>query len=256
VFQYRLQIIAHDGIHFSLHRNPVVNDLITRYLITGPELTPLSLNRRNHLRHHRYVGTDEDDDWHYYTSSGKRPLGRFLRWLLFEAILGAVFFIGKKLLKRPAAKELQSAKSARYLSRELRKDALSILVAQAIIFAAFAATLGPWHYILFWIVPLVLVFIPLNTIRSFCEHSLPSDDARADRLFTFTSNPLERFVFAPHNMNLHYEHHVCMIVPYYKLPVLQAELRKRTGYESRTRGSYLSYLFSYAKGEAIPNRAA
>jgi len=87
-----------------------------------------------------------------------------------------------------------------------------------------------------------------DNFRSFAEHSHPEEDQAADRhrLITYASNPLERMLLAPMNMNYHTAHHLWPSIPYYNLPEADQEIRQgaeATGIEWR--GSYFAYLFRY-----------
>jgi hypothetical protein len=52
-----------------------------------------------------------------------------------------------------------------------------------------------------------------DNFRSFAEHSQTEGDSIADRhrLIAYTSNPLERMLVAPMNMNFHTAHHLWRI---------------------------------------------
>src|SRR5690349_10335803 len=65
-FQYHLNILGHDGIHFNLFENKSCNDFVTTWVLMGPQGIPLKPSRINHLHHHRTVGTLADQDRHYY----------------------------------------------------------------------------------------------------------------------------------------------------------------------------------------------
>jgi fatty acid desaturase len=88
-----------------------------------------------------------------------------------------------------------------------------------------------------------------DSIRSFAEHSHPENDAAADehRLLTYDSNPVERMLFAPMNMNYHAAHHLWVSIPYYNLPAADAEMRRHPlARELEWRTSYVGYLVRYA----------
>jgi len=60
------------------------------------------------------------------------------------------------------------------------------------------------------------------------------------------SNPLERLFVAPLNMNYHAAHHLWPSIPYYNLPLADAEIRQHpaaAGIEWRQ--TYLGYLLRY-----------
>ncbi|MES2381133.1 MAG: fatty acid desaturase [Bacteroidota bacterium] len=249
IFIYRLQIIGHDGLHYALAENKSVNDFITRYILLSPQFTPMSLNRTNHLNHHGKFATSEDADWQYYQASDKNTKSKFYMWWANVIGFGFVFKIAHKLLFGKKTDAIQK-KAANNKLEGLMKDFMAFAITQLIILTIFYFTLGWMYYFIIWVVAVFGVFIPLNTIRSFCEHSIPEpDDSATNRLYTFESNFLESFIIAPHNMNYHYEHHEYMYVPYYQLPQLKKLLMQAdNGYVEHIRLSYWShikYFFSH-----------
>ncbi|MFN4083920.1 MAG: fatty acid desaturase family protein [Bacteroidia bacterium] len=257
VFIYRLQIIGHDGLHYSLAENKKLNDFFTRYVLLAPQFTPMSLNRYNHLNHHGRFATEFDADWQYYKTADKDTKPKFYLWLLNVLGFGFVFKIAIKLLsgKKPSAKKHEAAKQT---ALELPHDLLSIALAQTVIFAVFYFTLGWQYYFIIWVLAVFGVFVPLNTIRSFCEHSIPEpDESKGNRLYTFNSNFFESFILAPHNMNYHFEHHEYMYVPYYHLPALKKLMMKEyRDYVEHIRFSYLQHMVNFFKALPILNKTA
>lgn len=109
---------------------------------------------------------------------------------------------------------------------------------------------GWWAYPALWAMPVYLFTYLPNLVRSFVEHSHPEHDDVADdhRLVTFLSNPVERMFFSPMNMNYHIAHHLWPSIPYYNLPIADAELRSkpealREGLNWRK--TYFGYLWQY-----------
>ena len=64
--QYHLNILGHDGLHFSLSSSKKANDFICRFFLHGPQGAPLTMMRSSHLNHHRNLGKDHDSDKQYY----------------------------------------------------------------------------------------------------------------------------------------------------------------------------------------------
>jgi fatty acid desaturase len=257
VFIYRLQIIGHDGLHYAIADDKDVNDFFTRYILLAPQFTPMSLNRYNHLNHHGKFATNEDADWQYYKSSDKDTRSKFYTWWLNVLCFGFVFKIARKLLFGKTAKVEVNQTSAASKGPNLVYDAFSIAIAQGVIFLIFFFTLGWQYYFLIWCLAVFGVFVPLNTIRSFCEHSIPEpDDSQSNRLYTFESGFIESFILAPHNMNYHFEHHEYMYVPYYHLPALKKLLMETDGgYTLHIRTSYIRHVFNFFKALPILKRS-
>lgn len=255
IFIYRLQIIGHDGLHYCVAENKKLNDFFTRYILLAPQFTPTSLNRFNHLNHHGKFATEADADWQYYKTVDKDTKSKFYLWALSVIGFGFVFKIAFKLLKgkqSTAAKETAAAQTA----KELPHDIFSILLAQLAIFLMFNFTLGWQYYFIIWLLAVFGVFVPLNTIRSFCEHSIAEPDhSKSNRLYTFNTNFFEAFILAPHNMNYHFEHHEYMYVPYYHLPALQQFMQTNyQSYVTHVRFSYIGHMIKFFKSLPILNK--
>jgi fatty acid desaturase len=92
-------------------------------------------------------------------------------------------------------------------------------VANAVLFAAFAAAGLWWAYPLLWLVPLFTWQMVITRIRNIAEHAVvpdSSDPLRNTR--TTHANILERLFIAPYYVNYHLEHHLLFYVPCYNLP--------------------------------------
>jgi fatty acid desaturase len=252
--QYGLFLLAHDGLHKTLHPNRTINDLIVRWLVYGPMFMGLEDARRNHLEHHQTLGTEADPDRYIHTLGSKNTPLRFLLFCSGLATFGATVLkvtpFGMLLKKEDKHAIKNSSKAAaqtsparalvNYLSQRV-----PVAFAQLILLAVFLFSGLPfWSYLLLWIAPIYFcVFLP-DEIRAFCEHAvlstLPDKTNDSQRLITFRPSRLEARFFAPHNMNYHAEHHLWPGIPYYNLPKAHEFIRERV--EVSVRGSYLSFI--------------
>jgi len=93
----------------------------------------------------------------------------------------------------------------------------------------------------------ICVHVLGDNFRSFAEHSHPEGDQAADRhrLITYASNPLERMLVAPMNMNYHTAHHLWPSIPITtcrrRTVDAAASRRRRTGVARLL----LAYLLTY-----------
>jgi len=222
-FQYHLNVLGHDGLHFLLADSRVANDFICRWLLHGPHGAPLGSMRRNHLNHHTQFGSDADLDRQYYDTRRHKNGTRFLIWLMGSLAGGMTLPIALKLMGLGTAAAPTAAAASRppVPDRPAGRwtDITAVVVSQAWIAAAIAwATGWWWAYLVLWALPLVTVMMGLNTIRSCLEHAQPASGEPG--LHTFRSNPVERFFLSPFNMNVHAEHHLVPAVPWHRLPRL------------------------------------
>lgn len=246
-FQYHLNILGHDGIHYLLFSNRRINDSVCRWLLHAPQGVPLYLMRRNHFYHHRHLGDPNDSDAQYYDLSRFTTRSRFALWLIAAPMGGMTLPIAKKLiafdmprLNSPRSDNTEKEPDA----RSHRRQWLAVGSAQFAIFLATYLVSGELlGYVKLWLVPLLTVMTGLNSLRSCLEHASWKDSPPEERLFSFHSNALERFFLAPFNMNYHAEHHLVPAIPYRQLPTLRLWLTEREiapGYEIKK--SYLQQV--------------
>lgn len=239
---YALFIIGHDGLHRRLFPDRRANDLFCDVLILGPIGAITRLNNRNHLGHHQHLATELDPDRHKHACFNKTDLTELLGYLsgvgsIVKSVRNVFFARGRA----PDGEVRDDGYTAR--------DVAILVGVQATLISGLSLAFGWWGWPVMWLLP-VYVFTYLgDSIRSFAEHSHPQADALADehRLLTYVSSPLERMFLAPMNMNFHAAHHLWVSIPYYNLPVADAEMRQHpqaAGLEWRK--SYVGYLVRYA----------
>jgi fatty acid desaturase len=242
---YALNIIGHDGLHRRLFKSPRLNDLFNDLLILGPIGAITRINKENHINHHHHISTRLDPDRHKHGCFNKTNLRELLGYLagitsVWRSVRN-VFFTRKS----SAATE----ESRRYTARELA----IIGCWQVALISSLSLAIGWWGWPLVWLLPVYIFTFLADNLRSFAEHSQPERDAAADehRLISFASNPLERLLLAPMNMNYHAVHHLWASIPYYNLPQADAEIRtKSAAADLEWRRSYLGYLWRYCR--ALP----
>lgn len=252
VSQYGLFIMAHDGLHKTLHPERRINDFIVRWLIYGPLFMCLEDARRNHLHHHRTVGTEEDTDRYIHLLSNKNTPLKFLLFCSGLATFGPTVLkvmpqwaLIQKLRGRKAEEaQKEGPVHKKGLLSESIYQRRSVLVFQPLLVCLLLLMGLPlWAYLLLWFAPIYLfVFLP-DELRALADHAVPEKgDKEGDpfRLVSFKPSIVEGIFFSPHNMNLHSEHHLWPGVPYYHLPKAHAFVREQP--EVTVRRSYLSFF--------------
>lgn len=250
---YALFIIGHDAMHRRLMHGRARNDLVADLFIFGPIGAITRLNKRNHLEHHRHLGSHEDPDRHKHSCLGKETRSRFMAFVTglasFFPVIQNVFLGGGSHEHAPKAPKADTG--PRYRARDL-----AILIGwQVGLIVGLTLAIGWWAFVVVWLVP-VYVFMYLgDLLRSFLEHAQLESDEDADehRLTTFRSNRVERLLFSPMNMNFHAAHHLWPSIPYYNLPVADREMQAHPlSRELESRGSYLGHLVGWFR--ALPLR--
>jgi fatty acid desaturase len=79
--QHRIATLAHEGVHYMLFRNRLVNEFVSEWFCMFPMLAVTHVYRVQHLGHHQYPNDPErDPDWDQMRKSGHRyefPMGRW-----------------------------------------------------------------------------------------------------------------------------------------------------------------------------------
>jgi fatty acid desaturase len=242
---YALFILAHDGMHRRLFPHVKRNDFWTDLLVLGAIGAINRINNRNHLMHHRQLATPEDPDRHKHACFNKSDRLEFVEFLSgFTSVwhsAKAVFFTrGRKRAEKISA----APNAASYTLRDF------VILAGwfALLAGGLTWFIGWWAYPVLWILPVYAFMFLGDNFRSFAEHSHPEGDQAADchRLITYTSNPLERMLVAPMNMNFHTAHHLWPSIPYYNLAAADRLIRRHpAAADLEWRGSYFAYLLAY-----------
>lgn len=239
---YALFVIGHDGLHRRLLSSRRANDLFCDLLVLGPIGAITRLNNRNHLGHHQHLATELDPDRHKHGCFNKTDLTELLGYLsgissIWHSVHNVFFASGRA----PKGETSDSGYTAR--------DFVVLAIVQGTLIGGLTWWFGWWGWPLLWAAPVYLFTYLGDSIRSFAEHSHPQADELADehRLITYVSWPLERMFFAPMNMNYHAAHHLWVSIPYYNLPIADAEMRRHAlASQLEWRRSYAGYLVRYA----------
>jgi fatty acid desaturase len=242
---YALFIIGHDGMHRRLFPTIKRNDFWTDVLVFGAIGAITRINNRNHLMHHRHLATPEDPDRHKHACFNKADRLELTEFLSgFSSVWGSA----KAVFLTRGRRNLQRAPVSSADNTYTRRDFVILASWFALLAGGLTWLIGWWAYPVLWLLPVYAFMFLGDNFRSFAEHSHPESDRAADRhrLITYTSNPLERMLVAPMNMNYHVAHHLWPSIPYYNLPTADRLMRQHpdaAGLEWR--GSYFAYLLTY-----------
>jgi fatty acid desaturase len=244
---YALFIIGHDALHRRLFPSVTHNDRFADLVVFGPIGAITRINNRNHIRHHRLLATPDDPDRHKHGCFNKTNAIELIGFLTgVSSLLRSVHNV---FAKTGSSVEQGQTSRTQYTGVDL-----CILVGwQVALIGGLTAFIGFWAWPVLWLGPVYIFAFLGDNVRSFLEHSHPEPDAIADRhrLITFTSNIIERQLFAPMNMNFHAAHHLWPSIPYYNLPRADREMRDLpASRDIEQRGSYFAYLWLYFR--ALP----
>lgn len=203
--QRALGNLLHEASHRNLMRDTRKNDLLARIAITPAMLIDLDRYRRDHMLHHRYLGSAIDDP--DFLDVGSSPVSWFAAWI--------------ELVSRPA---IWWPNFAGHLARPLRVSYQSLLIFALWWFLVLAgislvtSEAAAASFFGLWVVARATVFQALTVFRELCDHyGLRKVGIFGTTRDVVSASPM-RGLFHPHNNGYHLTHHLMPAVPYYRLP--------------------------------------
>jgi fatty acid desaturase len=230
--QHALLVLMHDATHFLASDDHEFNDWLGELFTAAPMLVSLQTYRKDHLAHHQHTNTGDDPDWvrkleqPQEAAYWKFPVQQNMLLFLGKVWARSVVYLlrsfrhlsgagkSKKKITNPAAIKLKRSRQGLYLS-------IALLL---------TLTSGWGWFALLWLAPILLVLPMITRLRSIAEHfALPyHNEFNGSR--TIKANWLERFLFAPHNVGHHLDHHLVASVSFRALPKLHATLQGEPAY--------------------------
>ena len=244
--QHALAVLMHEAVHYRVTSRRWSNDLLGDLLTGFPIGLPTANYRVFHLPHHMHLDTPRDPERLFSEMLPKEaqipmPPIRFAYLVLRD--LSGLWPLPLGVL----------ARLIWGLPGQSRLKLIPILLLHGSV--GTACLLGEvLHFYLFlWLLPLYTVFPAIFRIRAMTEHDGIEEggDSRYSRagpdvLRTTRSvrGALGRFLFGPHGINHHIEHHLYPSVPFYNLGRLSEALTQIAPHEvgNRIRTSYWSAI--------------
>lgn len=222
--QHGLGILMHDVGHFNFLRDKQKNDFWGNILVTFPLMfISTEAYRKKHRAHHNFVGTQKDPDlvakqdmksWHF----PKTPWQLLL--LALQMLSGWGFFLLMRHQIR-AKKNLTKGEEEPKDHRVLKQK-----IVYWIVLACLITAVGGWKiFLLLWLVPILSSLIFFERVRSVAEHFAVENEHDFNYTRSVDCNAINKFLFGPHNIHYHIEHHIYPMVPFYNLPKLSTLLR-------------------------------
>ena len=204
------------------------------------------------MSHHRDFGKPQDPGAsdYFVRLQSRGELISFLLGPLFGSIL---FNKLGEYFSRPGLVAKQEEGSSVWISEFFIRNFSAygtILFSQALIAAVLTSgfIVGElWRYPVFYVLPLITVFLFFNRLRMFAEHaSLDYQicdyfEGRRPTARTIYASTLERFFLCGSDFNYHHEHHLYPGVPGWQLPRLHQRIRSALNPDD-IRQSYLRVI--------------
>jgi fatty acid desaturase len=217
--QLALAILMHDGSHRRLFKSFFWNDVICQVFCAAPLFFSMYSYQKLHLKHHREPLAADDPD---LSLIGGYPISKasFARKLARDAFGVSYFKFIRYFIhmaRKPKAKTAVAEKTVG--PSELRDQgagkgipilglAASILTVNLALWGVLFSTGHGWLYLFLWVLPAVTGLQVLLRIRGVAEHAgyQPNADQRQNARTVLPS--WQTFLFAPHHVNYHIEHHL------------------------------------------------
>jgi fatty acid desaturase len=216
-----LGALMHDAAHYRGYANRKLNDFVGE-LLALPTSASMAGYRNSHFAHHRELNSENDPDW-------QRNLG--LKEYEFPASPGSVLVHTVQYL---SGLKIATAVGGFHKNKETRDIAAAVTRARLFFFAALLVSsiaLGFWKLLLlYWIVPLMTVFLAIRYIRSVAEHYAVEHENVLNESRTVMAPFWELWLIAPWGLNYHLEHHLFPGVPCFRLGELHRLLMTKHPY--------------------------
>ena len=228
---HALGVLMHECVHYRAFKSHRLNMAVGE-LLGLPILTSAEGYRNNHLAHHSHLNTMQDPDW-----VRKLPQELFRFPKSRTGVVRALLF---QISGRGLVRLFLSLRGSPELNRVPRTNKLMRLCAYLAVLSLGLATGLLGKLALYWLVPMFTTFPFLFYVRSVAEHhgNLAYDHTYTNSRTT-VANAWERFLFLPHSVGYHLEHHLYPQVPFYRLASLHGLLMQRDQYAGKanvTRG--------------------
>ena len=213
--------LMHDAAHYRAYENRQLNDLIGEILAL-PTSASMAGYRNTHFAHHRELNSEKDPDW-------QRNVG--LKEFEFPAPRASVLMYFAQYL---AGLKIGAALFGFHKNKETRDVPAAVARARLVFFAGLLAAsiaLGFWKLVLlYWIVPLLTVFLAIRYLRNVAEHYAVEHENVLNESRTVLAPFWELWLIAPWGLNYHLEHHLYPSVPCFRLKELHKLLMTRQPY--------------------------
>jgi len=213
--------LMHDAAHHRAYANRSLNDFVGE-LLALPTSASMAGYRNTHFAHHRELNSANDPDW-------QRNVG--LKEFEFPAPRTSVLMYFVQYL---TGLKIGAALGGFHKNKDTRDIPAAVARARLVFFLGLVAAsiaLGFWKILLlYWIVPLLTVFLAIRYLRNVAEHYAVEHEHVLNESRTVMAPIWELWLIAPWGLNYHLEHHLFPSVPCFRLGELHRLLMTREPY--------------------------
>lgn len=213
--------LMHDAAHYRGYTNRALNDFVGE-LLALPTSASMAGYRNSHFAHHRELNSENDPDW-------QRNVG--LKEFEFPVPRTSVVMYFVQYL---SGLKIASALGGFHKNKETRDIPAAVARARLVFLVGLLAAsiaFGFWKLLLlYWIVPLMTVFLAIRYLRNVAEHYAVEHENVLNESRTVMAPIWELWLIAPWGLNYHLEHHLFPGVPCFRLGELHRLLMMREPY--------------------------
>ncbi|WP_332877510.1 fatty acid desaturase family protein [Massilia sp. S19_KUP03_FR1] len=222
--QLALAVVMHESAHGTLLPSQWLNDAVGQACAAGPLCLSLKTYRAGHVQHHLLPMRSDDPvavvfDIIDYPISRRRLVFRLL-----GAVLGIAYLVSAFKFMRgdyrgimPGVPKSRSAKVW---------EVGTMLTSNGLLLAVLALCGHAWLYLALWTLPSVTLLPLFGRIRAIMEHAgLTEGDDQSRNARTIIRPSWQTFLFGPHAIHYHIEHHLFVRMPFYNLGKVHQRLR-------------------------------
>jgi fatty acid desaturase len=235
-----LIVIMHDGAHYLLNRNKIINDMVSNLFCAFPLQISTEAYRKTHNWHHSHTQTMKDPNFVIMRIEDA--------WRFPKAKIEVRKTLLKDMFLMTMKDHMLILKDWQVLPNYKKLNKLEQLMFPVFLVGILAMT----HMFGLWMDFFILQFSsllinPIARIRAMSEHIHQESQGqqkihKLQETPTVNANFIERFFIAPFNTNRHLEHHIYPTIPYYNLEKVHALIEKSKLYKDYCRYELDGYL--------------
>lgn len=234
--QHALLVLMHEATHSLAHPVRWVNELWGEVFLAAPMLVSMRKYRKDHLAHHQYANSSQDPDWMRKlgdpTEAGywQFPVSGNGFGFLLRSWARSIVYMLRSFLHVSSVKERAGPGPTNAPPPMVVWIGRARLALYAGVAVALTVSGGWWAFVLLWLAPTLLVLPIIMRLRSIAEHFALPYASELSGTRTIVCGPVERFLFGPHGINYHLEHHLLASVSFSQLPRLHGALMRMPAY--------------------------
>lgn len=215
--QLALAVLMHDSAHGTLFPNRRVNDLAGQVFAAAPLMVSMFFYRYGHLQHHRAPMSADDPVALVFRIADYPVTRRELAWRLCQDLFGLSCCSSIYDVVAGKHRCLLSAASAGVGQAWLVRA--TIAASQGLLLGTLWLSGHALLYAGLWLLPAVTLLQLFARVRAITEHAAyPAAADQMSNARTVVRRSWQTFLFGPHCIHYHIEHHCHPRVPFYRLP--------------------------------------